>query len=342
MWEISFLPGNQVGMLARMHHVMADGMAGVAALGALLDPVPDAEAGPARPWAPAPAPSAQALLADNLRRDLDSARRGLPVLTRPVATARSVMAAWPMLREILSGEPGPATSLDRMAGPDRRFALIRSRLGLVTEIAHAHGATVNDVLLAMIAGGLRELFRSRGEAAGGFTVPVYVPVTLRPRDRAQAQGNLISQLIVPVPVGPADPGQRLWQIAVETRGRKARSQPSLGIMFHGGAAARRVVLKLIARQRVNVTTADLPGPAQPLYLAGARLLEVFPLLPLIANVPLGVGALSYAGQFSVMAVGDAGACPDVGVFAAGAEGELAALAAAVPAASRASAAGGQE
>jgi len=88
---------------------------------------------------------------------------------------------------------------------------------------------------------------------------------------------------------------------------------------------RTAFLKLVDRQRVNVTTADLPGPDVPLYLAGARLLEVFPVLPLLGKVSLGVGALSYAGQLDVTAVADGDACPDLEVFAAGVRDELGAL-----------------
>jgi hypothetical protein len=82
------------------------------------------------------------------------------------------------------------------------------------------------------------------------------------------------------------------------------------------------MLKLIVRQRVNVVSADLPGPHTPLYFAGARLIEVFPLLNLVGNESLGVGALSYAGQFNIMAVGDADAYPDIDVFAARASDEI--------------------
>jgi hypothetical protein len=79
------------------------------------------------------------------------------------------------------------------------------------------------------------------------------------------------------------------------------------------------------RQRVNVTSASIPGPAVPLHLAGARVLEVFPVLPLIANEPLGVGALSYAGTFNIGVVADRDALPDLDAFAAGVREELHAL-----------------
>ena len=106
-----------------------------------------------------------------------------------------------------------------------------------------------------------------------------------------------------LPVGVPDPGRRLRQIAAETARRKAESRLSVGTVLHG-PMPRRVVLAVVSRQRVNLVSADVPGPRQPLYLAGARLLEVFPVLSLMARTSLGVGALSYAGQFNVMAVAD--------------------------------------
>ncbi len=87
------------------------------------------------------------------------------------------------------------------------------------------------------------------------------------------------------------------------------------------------MLKVLDRHPVSVTTADVPGPQTPVYLAGARVLEVFPVLPLIAKVTLGVGALSYAEQFNITALADRDACPDLDVFVASAQNEMWALAA---------------
>jgi hypothetical protein len=180
---------------------------------------------------------------------------------------------------------------------------------------------VNDVLLSVIAGGLRGLLGSRSEPIEGVILPIFVPVSLRRGRPGQEGGNLISQMVVPVALGVADPGERLKQIAVETAKRKAISRPSLGTMFRG-RLVRGVMLKFIIRERVNVVSADLPGPQTPLYFAGAQLIEVFPLLNLVGNESLGVGALSYAGQFNIMVVGDADAYPDIDVFAASAGEEL--------------------
>ena len=234
------------------------------------------------------------------------------------------------MRELSAAEPAPTTSLNRAVGLDRGLALIRSSLDQVKHIAHAQNATVNDVLLAVTAGGLRDLLRSRGELDDDLTVRIDVPVTLRPaQGRDQARGNLIGQFVVPLPIGVADPGQRLAQIAAETTTRKAESHPSVGTMLHS-RIARRVLLKTLDRQPINISSADVPGPQFPLYLAGAQLLEVFPVLPLLANVSLAVGAMSYAGQFNIMAVADKDTYPDLGVFAASAKDEVRALAASTP------------
>jgi WS/DGAT/MGAT family acyltransferase len=330
LWEMWFLPGlpeQRIGLFVRMHHAIADGIAGVATIGTLLDATPNGPAGPTHPWTPRPAPTARELVADNVRRHVDALGRALSTLARPVATARQIRAVWPAARAVFAEVPTPATSLDRPVGPDRRLALVRSRLDVVKEIAHAHDATVNDVLLTVAAGGLRGLLCGRGEPVDDLALPVYVPVTLRQAgQRASARGNLIGQMIVPLPLGTSDPGRRLRQIAAETTQRKGTAHPPLGTVLRS-RFARRALLTNLNRHPVSVTTADLPGPPQPVYLAGARLLEVFPVLPLVARVPLGVGALSCAGQFTIAAVADRDACPDLDVFAASFRHELRALAA---------------
>ncbi|HXM54941.1 MAG TPA: WS/DGAT domain-containing protein, partial [Candidatus Dormibacteraeota bacterium] len=189
---------------------------------------------------------------------------------------------------------------------------------------HLHGAKVNDVLLAAIAGGLRALLVSRGEPVDGVALGIYVAVSLHRGQRSQARGNLISQMVVPLPIGVADSALRLRRIASVTAERKARSRPSLGSLPHRGMMGR-LFLWLVNRQHVNVMSADLPGPEVPLYFAGARLLEVFPMVQLLGHGSLAVGGLSYAGGFSVMAVADRDAHPDLEVFTRGAEDELQAL-----------------
>jgi diacylglycerol O-acyltransferase / wax synthase len=321
MWFLTGLPEGRVGLFVRMHHAIADGIAGVATVAAFLDTTPDATVGSARPWAPAPLPTEHELVGDKRRRHVDELGRVFSTLAHPLTTLQRVRATWPMLRKLVSGKPAPRTSLDRRVGTDRNLALIRSNLDQVKQTAHAHDATVNDVLLAVTAGGLRGLLRSRGEPVEDVTLPIYVPITLRQGPRPQARGNLIGQMVIPLPIGVSDPDRRLRQIAEATAERKAESHPNLGTMFRS-RIARWALLKLLDRQPVNVTTADIPGPPAPMYLAGAQLLEVFPVLPLIGSVSVGVGALSYAGQFNITTVADQDANPDLDVFAAGIRNEL--------------------
>lgn len=329
LWEMWFLPGlpnRRVGLFVRIHHTIADGMAAMTTVARFLDSDPDAPvAAPAPPWLPSPWPSARALLADNLGRRLRALVGALSVLTRPRGAMRQLRAAWPAIRELLAEEPATKTSLDRMVGPERDLALIRSDLKAVREVGRAHNATVNDVLLAATAGGLRALLQSRGEAVDDTTVRIYVPVSLRRRLRGVQQGNLIAEMAVPLRLGEADPGRRLGQITGETTERKARTRTNLGTLMVGGGIGRRLLLMAVMRQRVNVMSASIPGPKKPLLLAGARMLEVFPLLPLIANEPLGVGALSYVGGLTIGVAADRDAYPDLDILAAAMRDELHAL-----------------
>lgn len=333
LWEMWLLPGlahDRIGLFVRLHHVIADGIAGVATIGTLLDPTPTAPVAPVPPWRPAPPPTTWDLCRDNLRQRADS----LSTLSGPVTTVRRLRAAWSSMRDTFAEVPTPATSLDRQVGLARNLALVRSDLDQVKHIAHAHDAKVNDVLLAATTAGLRALLRSRGEPVDGLILPAFVPVTLRPTHlRDHAKGNLVGQMIVPLPLGVPDPAARLRAIATATAERKVGTRPSLGGVLRT-RVARLALLKIVERYPVSVTTSDVPGPPRPAYLAGARLLEVFPLLSLVARVSLGVAALSYAGQFNLTAIADADAHPDLDVFAAAAQQELqllAAGAAAVPA-----------
>jgi hypothetical protein len=131
-------------------------------------------------------------------------------------------------------------------------------------------------------------------------------------------------MIVPLPVCEPDASARLTLIAAETAVLKLEERPSMGAVLHS-RLARRALVKLLDRNPVNVTSTDLVGPSEPVWFAGARALEVFPVLPLMGTVSLGVGALSYAGQFNVAVIADLDAFPDLGVFAAAMEHELSLL-----------------
>jgi WS/DGAT/MGAT family acyltransferase len=325
MWFLTGLPGRRVGLFVRMHHAIADGIAGIASIAAFLDAAPGSSVGPAPSWMPVPPPSGRALFADALRERAGRLAHALAALRRPVGTIRRMRAAWSQLPRLLAAPPTPHTGLDRVTGPDRTFAVLRAELDGARRIAHEHGATINDVLLAVTAAGLCGLLRDRAARVENLMLPVYVPVTLRRADdREHARGNLIGQMVVPLPVGVSGPGRRLELITAATTAEKTRSHPDLGKMLRS-RLARRALRRFLDSHPVNVTTADLPGPPVPMYLAGARVLEVFPILPLVADVTLGVGALSYAGQLAITVVADRDTIPDLDAFVTGAGEELRAL-----------------
>jgi hypothetical protein len=189
---------------------------------------------------------------------------------------------------------------------------------------------VNDLLMAAVSGGLRNLLSGRGERVEDLALRAFVPVSLHHERPDQARANLDGAMFVPLPVGEPDPVRRLRLIAADTAERRKRTRPAGGALLPN-RAVQRIALRLLARQRfMSVYVANVPGPPVPLYFAGARLLEVFPVVPIMANVTLGIGALTYAGQFTITAVADRDTCPDVDVFVDGVRDALRALAGSVP------------
>jgi diacylglycerol O-acyltransferase / wax synthase len=332
LWEMWFLPGlahGRVGLFIKVHHAIADGVAGIATLGAFVDLVPDLPTTSEPPWTPAPRPSARALFGDNLRRHGRALGRTVTRLAHPAETASQARRGWPAVHEAFIEARAPRTSLNQRIGSHRRFTLIRSNLDLVKQIAHAHGAKVNDVLMALLASGLRELLLGRGERVDGMVLRAFVPVSLHTERPGTARGNLDGGMLVPLPIGEPDEVRRLRLVAAETAERKRKPRPPGGTLFRN-KVIQRAALRAAPHQRVmNTYAANVPGPPVPLYLAGAPVLELFPMVPLMANVSIGIGALSYAGQFNLTAVADRDLCPDLEVFAEGAYRSLDALAASV-------------
>jgi diacylglycerol O-acyltransferase / wax synthase len=314
MWLLTGLPDERVGLFIKMHHAIADGVAGVATLAAFFDAVPGPPEMSAPAWSPSPLPSTRQLFEDNLRRRRRELDRALSALLEPIATARRLRRSWPAAREIFAEGRAPRTSVNRRIGSDRRLAIIRGSLDVVKNIAHTHRATVNDVLMTAVAAGYTDLLSSRGEPIEDVVLRAFVPVSLHREQPGEAQGNVDAGMLVPLPIGQPDDVRRLATIASETAARKKKSRPPAASMFRT-VLLQRAFLRLMPRQRfMNAYVANVPGPAIPLYFADAALLEIFPIVPLTANVSIGVGALSYAGQFNLTVVGDHDLCPDLEVF----------------------------
>ena len=242
----------------------------------------------------------------------------------PVATLDRLRGSVPALRELLAGEPPPESSLGRPIGEDRRLAVMRCTLADLRSIARAHDATVNDVLLALTAGGLRALLISRGEFVEAMWAPIYVPISMRRRWRGPVAGNRVAQMAIPLPLATADASERLHRIAAATAIGKRRDRSAAGKLLRSSITAR-LVLMAAERQRVHVCSANIPGPRAPIYLAGSRVCEVVPILPLMGRVGLGIGAVSYAGASTIGITADRDSFPDMQTLVAGMESELVAL-----------------
>jgi diacylglycerol O-acyltransferase / wax synthase len=318
LWLLPGLPDGQVGMFIKLHHAIADGVAGVALLGNLLDHAADAAPPAAPPWTPRPAPAARDLLLDNLRRYADALARSTSHLNHPAGATGRVRRTWGSVRELLTEPRAPRTSLNRPIGATRRIAVVHCHLDAVHEAAHHADASVNDAVLAAVAGGLRDLLQSRRENVTGLVLHAMVPVALHDPSLGPAQGNRYGVMVVSLPIGEPNATRRLQTIAAQTTRRKHQPRRPWGTGLLGSPLVQRLAIRLADRQHfINIHVANVPGPATPLYLAGARLTEAFPVTPLSGNVTLGVGVLSYTDQLNISVIADRDACPDLPTFTTG-------------------------
>jgi len=317
MWLLTGAPAGHVPMLIRLHHVLADGMGALQLLGTLFDAAPAAPEPMGRSWTARPIPARSELVGDALGRSITGLRRAMDTIEHP---RRTVAPARTLVRQALQLADGraPRTSLNQPVGRQHRVVLVRADLEQARHVAHAHHATINDVVLCAIAGGARALLAGRGELQRPLVLKVSVAASLRAPISASQAGNLVGVLIVPVPASEADPIRRLEQIARATAERKRLPpyQPAARFM-------QRWMIRTMNRQRrINLLMSNLPGPPQPLYFAGAKILELFQIGVVQGNVAVQVGALSYAGQLNLDIVADANLVPDLAVFADGMTGDL--------------------
>lgn len=332
LWQLWFLTGladGRLGMLFKVHHAIADGLAAVALIMSLLDLDPNAPDPPAVAWKPVPAPPAWKLFSDNARGRLKAAGS---TLAHPVRLARIVGATTADSARYMSRwRAAPRTSLNALPRQGRKLRMVHLDLETVRSVAHAHHAKVNDVVLAVVAGGVRDLLIARGEPVEGVELTTSVPATLRNADAARTLGNEAGQLFLWLPVGEADAARRLECIAARTRAAKAQQRPAYVNRAFPWLTAIGLGRSLPARQRmVNFFVTNVPGPTVPLYVLGARVEDVMPVIGLAGNVTLMFGALSYCGHLNVVVTADAAACPDVDVLTAGMRGTWEALAATLP------------
>lgn len=319
LWELWFLTGvegGRIAMLLKIHHAIADGLAAVALIASLLDLEPDALDPSAAEWRPAPAPAGGRLVLDNLRFRMTSLTS---FIARPVTHMRSVVADLVEWKRMFSlSTAAPKSSLNVLVGSKRRAHVLHLDLETARTVAHTHRAKVNDLILAVVAGGVRELLIARGELTERLELVAAVPATLRSAKAARDLGNGAGGIAIRLPVGVADSTRRLDLIAASARIAKAEQKPASVQALMDWLGAAGLSRWFVERQRmINLIVTNVPGPPQPLYVLGARIEDVTPIVGTAGNVTLVFAALSYCGRLNLVVNADATACPDIDVLVAG-------------------------
>ncbi len=341
LWETWFLEGLEGGrwaILGKVHHAMVDGIGGTDIMTVMF--APNDESPEPAEWEPEPGPSVVNQVADGVR----------DVITWPV---RQLAGAPDVVRQWLGGTDelvgfgrgltgsvrrlaAPAvSSLNGSISPHRRWAWTTASLTEVKEIRGALGGTVNDVLLAAITRGFRDLIEARGELADGVVVRSLVPVSVRGHGEQGLVTNRISAVLANLPAGEPDPVRRLALIRDQMDDLKSTHQAvgaqllteMLGfaaptLLALGSRAAFRIPQPLI-----QTVTTNVPGPRVPLFLLGRRMEASYPYVPIADNIRISIAIFSYLDRFLFGITADYDAAPDVEVLAEGIGRGLAELAA---------------
>jgi diacylglycerol O-acyltransferase / wax synthase len=328
MWAVEGLEGGRWALLSKVHHCMVDGVAATDLMSVMFSDT--TTVAPSRRWSAPPEPSGLEILARTIARrttpagQLDAIRRALGA---PRETARSfaeivraTAAAGPSMR------PVGASSLTGPIGPHRRWSWAEARLADVKTVRAALGGTVNDVVLALITNGFRELLESRGEdVAEDRVVRTMVPVSVRRRGERGVYNNRVSAVFARLPVGLLDPVQRLERIRAEMDGVKESKQAVAGDVLTslsgfappGLLALGSRLVTLSPRLNMHTATTNVPGPQQPVQTLGRRMLVSYPFVPVVGSIRIVVAIFSYDGGLYFGVTGDYDGAPDIDVLTAG-------------------------
>jgi WS/DGAT/MGAT family acyltransferase len=327
LWEMYVIEGLENGLIAvvtKTHHAAIDGVSGAELTVNLLDlqpepaPVPEQE----KPWKPDKVPSDIELVGYALSSLARQPLLGVKALRRTVGTVLNTRRR--NRQPDVNPPPGffsaPRTSMNVAVSPRRRFAFTEVTLDDIKMVKNALGGTVNDVVLAICSGALRAYFAEQGEKIEG-PLQAMVPISVRTEDQKGAMGNQVASMLVSLASDVADPAERLHTITEGTKGAKEQEK-AIGAAtltgdwaeFAAPALAARAA-RLAARTRVlerlrplfNVTISNVPGPPFPLYSAGARMVALYPMGPVMDGAALNITVMSYMSTvyFGLMADRDA-------------------------------------
>jgi WS/DGAT/MGAT family acyltransferase len=331
LWVVEGLEDNGFALISKTHHALIDGISGVDLAQVMfdLDPVPSdplAETAELEPWTPAPEPTAAQLIAGGVagmaRATTGLVAGALSALARPQSALGRVREAVEGLGEVVWAglNPAPPTPLNVEIGPHRRFVGVRCSLADFKEVKDAFGGTVNDVVLAVVSGALRDWLHSRGVRTEGLELRALVPVSLRTDADQGTLGNQIAAMRGPLPVYVEDPVARLRLISESMQDLK-ESKQAVGAEVLAGVQSFAPPTILAQAARINFSTrlfnlivTNVPGPQFPIYARGREIRDLFPIAFLPRDHALAVAIMSYNGGMNFGLLGDFDALPDIDRF----------------------------
>jgi diacylglycerol O-acyltransferase len=327
LWEMWLVDGEADGgfsLVSKMHHCLVDGLASINVATVLLDTERNAQhPAPRTRWRAAAPPSTsqvvRAALEHRVSAPLALARDALTLLRDRGASARDARRVGAGLGRFTAAglRPSPASPYNVPCSADRRITWMRADLAEAKEIKTALGATVNDVVLASVAGALRRHLQRRLGEVPQIELKAMVPVNVRSAQEEGDMGNRISTFYVALPVAVADPVERLRMVSARMRelkqsGQVAGAQLLVDVLSAASPRLMTPLARILAGPRIfNLTVTNIPGPQVPLHLLGRRLLEMVPVVPMSERHALGIAILSYDGRLCFGLLGDYTAMPDL-------------------------------
>lgn len=324
LWLVEGLSDDRFAIIGKSHHALVDGVSGVDITTVLfdLDPEPAGTPDKAPPWLARPEPTSVQLLSQAWRERLTSPKeiyRGFRAALRgPRQVLKGVGATSKM---VSAGMSAPDTVFNVEIGPHRRFQMVQTDLADLKRVKDAHGGTVNDVILSIVAGGIGRYLRARGHDTAGLELRAMVPVSVRADEEHGALGNRISAMMAPLPVWCEDPVERLGLMTEEMGDLKSSGQ-AVGAEiltkltdFAPSTIASQAARLQPAQRFFNLVVTNVPGPQFPLYVLGRKMESIFPMVPLARRQALCVGIMSYNGQVNFGLIGDYDAMADLDSFA---------------------------
>jgi diacylglycerol O-acyltransferase / wax synthase len=341
LWELWLVEGLDDGgfaLISKTHHALVDGVSGADLSTVLFDLTPEGTTlPPAEPWVPRPEPTRAQLVARGLQ---GAAKRAAGIAGGAVREATDPAELLTRAREVVEGvgevtraalNPPSPTPFNVAPGPHRRIAVVRAELDEFKTIKNVLGGTVNDVVLAVVAGGLAHFLRARGVDTDGVEMRACVPVSVRTEATKASMGNEITVMMAPLPVDVADPVERLRVVRGVMDGLK-ESKQALGAKaiaemqdFAPPTIFAQASRLQFSSRMYNLLVTNVPGPQVPIYVLGRRMRSIFPVPFLAGTRALAVAIMSYDGGMDFGLLGDYDALPDLDVVAEGIEGALAEL-----------------